>query len=574
MLARQKLTRLFLILASAHFLGWVVSVNRADEPSPQQEIFLPPAPKVIVDVDAAPRQDKDDPSDPAPAKNGEPPAAKQEAKESDDKTEKSPSKKSETGKGAANGAAGKKFDPAVVSAGMAAFQRSCTTCHDAARSLERTKDLAGWRATVRRMAAKRGADVAAGDIEPIAVYLASRSAAPEPPADKDKAAPGDGASAGGPGAPAAAKESDASSVSTFATISPQWRGGNDNLQNSGFAPLAWVGANWQSKMVSGRVTVCVACHGVQEPAYLSRFDLVEAAVRVDLSEFLNACSRGLKGGIDAGRLMVPFGAFSAQTNPGTYRTVSTPLIFNMGQRLYNRDIGDPVLPMPYTDTGVNLNFDVPLCDLGSGPITATVDGYLVNGLVGGSNGIDFLQSRNLMDNNNHAVTGGRFTAGDPYIRAGASYIYGRFDDPNDSSIQNAMLHYRIYGFDLQARYKRLFRCQFEYARRGNDRLGVVANELGEFTEKVDGFYLEAEVRPWDECKVSFLARHDFMRRASPLPPPASTLPAGVFNVERITFGVNIELWHQSLLMFNVERWLLPEPAQAVNVFGVRYTVTF
>src|SRR5205807_2594643 len=49
--------------------------------------------------------------------------------------------------------AGKKPDPAVVSAGTAAFERSCTTCHNAARALDRTKDLAGWGATVKRMAA-------------------------------------------------------------------------------------------------------------------------------------------------------------------------------------------------------------------------------------------------------------------------------------------------------------------------------------------------------------------------------------------------------------------------------------
>src|SRR5438128_2420716 len=82
-------------------------------------------------------------------------------------------------------------DQAVVSAGMAAFERSCTKCHDAARALERTKELAGWRATVRRMAAKRGADVASGDIEPIAVYLASRNAgASATPGEKEKEASG------------------------------------------------------------------------------------------------------------------------------------------------------------------------------------------------------------------------------------------------------------------------------------------------------------------------------------------------------------------------------------------------
>src|SRR5438874_3382181 len=76
----------------------------------------------------------------------------------------------------AKGAGGQAFDPAVVSAGMAAFERSCTKCHDAARSLDRTKDLAGWRATVKRMAARRGADIPSADMEPIATYLASRNA--------------------------------------------------------------------------------------------------------------------------------------------------------------------------------------------------------------------------------------------------------------------------------------------------------------------------------------------------------------------------------------------------------------
>jgi hypothetical protein len=462
----------------------------------------------------------------------------------------------------AGAAASQKFDPAVVSAGMAAFERSCTKCHDAARSLERTKNLAGWRATVRRMAAKRGAEVAAEDVEPIAVYLASRNAATAgTSADKDKAG-------------AAAPSTDASSLSTFATLSPQWRGGNDRLQNSGFAPLAWVGASWQSKIVSARVTVCIACHGVQEQAFLSRVEIVEAAVRVDLSEYLDPCWHGLKGGIDAGRLVVPFGAFAAQTNPGLYRTVSTPLIFNMGQRIFNQDLGDPVLPMPYADEGINLNFDVPLGNIGTNPITATLDSYIVNGLQGSSNGIDFLQSRNLLDNNNRVAGGGRLTLGGPYIRAGASIAAGRFDDPNDPAVSSGPLHYRIYGFDLQARYKKLFRCQIEYARRDTDRIGFLANGPGKFSEEVDGYYLEVEARPWEECRVSFLARHDLLSRSSPLPPPVSTLTSGNFNVERLTLGINIELWHQSLLMINYERWFVPEPDRAVNVFGIRYTITF
>src|SRR5437588_8117813 len=183
-------------------------------------------------------------------------------------------------------AKGKGFDPAVVAAGMAAFQRGCTTCHDAARALERTKDLAGWRATVQRMAARRGADIPSSDIEPIAVYLASRNAAAADTA-ADKATDGGTPASTAPPAPT-------SSMSSFVTISPLWRGGSNQLQNSGFAPLAWVGASWQGKVVSARVTVCVACHGVMEQTFLSRVDIVEAAARVDLSSYIEPYLPGWK----------------------------------------------------------------------------------------------------------------------------------------------------------------------------------------------------------------------------------------------------------------------------------------
>jgi hypothetical protein len=576
MRAFQTVCNRYLALASALILlGGAIALSRAEGPDP------PAAARATLTTDTLP------PS-PEPAEQPEQlPVAKQRAlarakgsedasapgKESDGQAPKAPGSEKEPGKPAAPAASaapsGQKFDPAVVSAGMVAFERSCTSCHDAARALERTKDLAGWRATVRRMAAKRSADIPSSDIEPIAVYLASRSAAPSGAgADKDKT--GEAAAA-----PAAAATTDTTpSTSFFATLSPQWRGGNDHLQNPGFGPLAWAGASWQGQVVSARLTACIACHGVKEVAFLSRVEVVEAAARVDLSQFLDPCWHGMKGGIDAGRIVIPFGAFAAQTNPGVYRTVSTPLIFNMGQRVFNQDLGVPVLPMPYANTAVDLNLDAPLGTLATGPISASLDAYLNNGLQGSSDGIDWLQSRNLLDNNDRPGYGGRITLGDPYLRAGASIMSGRFDDPTDLGVTNGPLRYTIWGVDLQARYKRLFRCQIEYARRDSKRDGVVDNETRRLSETVDGYYLEAEVRPWEKCCVSFLARQDFLRTRSPLPPPGSTLPTGTFNVERATFGVNIELWHQSLLMINYERWLIPENPSEANVFGVRYTVTF
>jgi hypothetical protein len=467
--------------------------------------------------------------------------------------------------GGANGS-GQKFDPATVSAGQAAFERSCTQCHDAARALDRTKDLAGWRATVRRMAAKRGADIPTDEFEPIAVYLASRSSTAAG-GTGDKAV---GTEAGKTGAEPTG--SDTSSLSTFATVSPQWRGGNSHLQNSGFGPLAWVGASWQGQIVSVRATACISCHGVQEPGLISRIEAVEAAVRVDLSPSLDKFIHGMKGAVDAGRFIVPFGAFSAQSDPSLYHTVSTPLIFNMGQRLFNQDIGFPVLPMPYADEGVNLNLAVPVCKCCTGPITLTTDTYLVNGLEGNANGVDFLQSRDYLDNNNRPAGGARVTLGDPYVRAGASVTTGRFDIPSGTA---KGLYYTIFGFDLQAHYKRLIRCQVEYARREGDRVGILSGGAAPFSEGVYGYYAEAEARPWNTCHVSFLARYDWQAVNSPLPPPTSTLATGHFHEERVTLGINIELWHQSLLMFNYERWLVPEEQhRTADVFGVRYTVTF
>src|SRR5437879_1618807 len=59
----------------------------------------------------------------APAMSEEPPVTEPAAAT---KPAESPAK----GATAAGGAASPAFDPAVVSAGQAAFERSCTTCHD------------------------------------------------------------------------------------------------------------------------------------------------------------------------------------------------------------------------------------------------------------------------------------------------------------------------------------------------------------------------------------------------------------------------------------------------------------
>lgn len=446
------------------------------------------------------------------------------------------------------------FDSALVSRGSAAFQSACTQCHDAARSTTKSKDLAGWRSTVQRMAGKSGANVPQGDIEAIATYLASLST-----------------SAGGASGGAATAADDSADLSWWAVFSPTWREGNDHMELPGFFPQTWVGANWQGKgALSARATACVTCHN--EPGNGHRIELVEAALRVDLVKLICHRDSPVKAIVDAGRFIVPFGAFSAQVNPGVYRTVATPLIFTMGQRVFPGDIGDPVLPMPYVDQGANLSLSTPLHGKTS-KTTATLDAYVVNGLRGTSNGIDFYDSRNYVAGNKEPAIGTRVTLGNQYIRLGGSLTAGRFNNDSGSGPNNQGLYYRIYGFDLSAHYENLVRFQIEYANRDTDRVVSLPGQLIA-REHVGGMYMEGEVRRHKKSKWSFLVRYDLLDHRSVAPVPGSTIPTGSFDVKRTTGGINYQLTGNSLLMFNYERWILPNPLPNVNVYGVRWAATF
>lgn len=458
------------------------------------------------------------------------------------------------------------FDPAVVAAGAVAFQNRCLTCHDAQRSLSKQKSLPAWRGVVQRMANKSGADIALSDVEPIATYLASRAPGLTP----------SGTSSAGnrTGDEPEPESTAAQQLSVFGTLSPTWRGGDNNLQNSGFFPDAWVGVNWQSSNpLSARATACVTCH--IESRQGNRIELVEAAVRLDLSTFLSSCNRDVKSSIDAGRFIVPFGAFASQSSPGAYRTVSRPLMYNMGQRVFASDLGDPVLPMPYSDEGANFNLSVPVYDT----VHAAIDAYVVNGLQGGASGIDFFASRDYVDNNTNASVGGRLTMGNRFLKFGTSILSGQFAPPAGVGPLSQSMNYNVYGWDATLRWSDRLRVQFEYARRDSDRISFadLAN-IRRIREGVSGYCLEAEYQfcRGEQHQLSFLMRFDQQNRLSDLPPPGSSLAAGRFEVRRFTYGPNWTLPGGSLLMLNHEHWMLPAglARKNVEVIGVRWAMTF
>lgn len=447
------------------------------------------------------------------------------------------------------------WDSQLVATGENAFQQRCLSCHDANRVLDKKKSLSGWRATIARMAAKEGADVPVHVHESIAVYLAARNQ----PA--------------GPGAEGAADPdaADEDSLSIHGTLSPLWRGGNSNLQNPGFFPDVWVGAAWQSSSspASARVTACVSCH--TEPGLGNRIELVEAVLRVDLTKWMNRdcepCERSLQVAFEAGRIVVPFGAFSRQVNPSLYRTVTKPLIYNMGQRVFSADLGDPVLPMPYADEGANLSVSQAIWN----DFVLNGDFYVVNGLQGLDSGVFFLMSRDYVDNNKVPSTGARVTIGNSNLTIGGSVMGGRFNDNLGAGPDGRGMYYWIYGADATYRYEDLVRLQFEYAQRDTDRLVNLPNQLFS-RERVGGCYFEGELLVSRKHKLSLINRYDLQTRHSII--PSGNLPTGSFDVSRYTYGVNYVLAGGSLLMFNVEHWFLPKPLKDVDVLGVRWAATF
>lgn len=452
------------------------------------------------------------------------------------------------------------FDASVIAQGQAAFQANCTECHDANLSLHKQKSLNGWRNTVRRMAALEGASVPAGDWEAIAIYLTAVHRGAEVTVDDSKQP----------------SEHDADErFSIYGTLSPTYRSGTGDVQNRGFFPEVWLGVAFQPKgFVSARATACLSCHNSGDVE--GRIDLVEAAVRFDFMQLVEPRCRGnWQATVDAGRFVVPFGAFSSQVNPGVFRTVSKPLIFNMGLRVLDSQLGDPVLPMPYSDAGANLNFGVPITE----SIMATWNGYVVNGLQGGANGINFDASTNYTDNNRSPAIGSRVTVGNQYMKLGGSIMGGRFANFPNAPPVDSSLTYMIFGADLTLRYQDLIRIQCEYAQRNTDRVldPAVYPALPALIidrERVGGGYVEAEALISRKYKISALVRYDDQVRNALIPPPDSALTTGNFSVSRFTYGLNWTLPGGSLLMVNHEYWHLPKGLQDVNVVGVRWAATF
>ncbi len=447
------------------------------------------------------------------------------------------------------------------SGGEAAFWLQCTVCHDADRALGKRKSPAAWLATVRRMAAMDDAEIPSSAIVPIASWLASRSAQPEPTQASD---------AGGqtPAVPEAATQGqqmaqqmahlaeDVGRLSSSATLSTLWRGGNDNLENSGFFPDAWVRLDMQpAGRLRGRVTACTSCHSDQTGDAGFTVELVEAFASLDLIGHEGAdaaaerCRIVERLDLQAGRFVVPFGAYAAMSHPGIYRTVTNPLMFNMGRQVNRDGSRPPVLPMPYADEGVNLSAKLRLTD----GLKATIDLFGVNGLRGSAPGVRFRPSRSYVDNNGEPAFGGRATISGSNWRVGGSLMAGRMHDTGQTPLQ-----YELAGGDATIRLlDNQVRLYYEYAIRDNDSL------LGR-SQISYGNVAQMELLLLSAPNVTALFRYDDLTHHD---------ASGSERIERFTWGLTTTLLDGSLLIFNHERWQFRGQADT-DVLGIRWVATF
>ncbi len=418
----------------------------------------------------------------------------------------------------------------------ALFIASCTPCHDTERATSKTKTLEGWRMTVRRMAWKPGANIPESDIEPIAEYLASLSAPAEAEGLVHEV-------------PSIGEVMAASSVSANATISLLWRKGDAQVENQGFFPDIWVGGDWQppDNPFSASVTACTSCHDFGDGLVL---ELVEGSFRADLIHLMTGESAAertsdLRAEAKAGRFVVPFGTSAVMSHPGTYRTVTRSLMYNMGRRIGSYE---PVLPMPYSDEGVNLHLGIPLPQ----GFSAQADGYAVNGLQDGG----FIASRSYRDNNSDVALGGRIALGCSWMVIGGSYAQGELQ-AGDTPENN----YYMAGGDVTLRYGDWIRCYYEYARRDEDLTPLFG------ARAAAGHVAEVEGKIWNKPKITLLFRYDTIRNSG---------GTGGATLERITWGPSISLPGGSLIIVNHEQWKHEEQQGLGNedVIGIRWIAMF
>ena len=273
--------------------------------------------------------------------------------------------------------------------------------------------------------------------------------------------------------------------------------------------------------VSFSAKACAGCHGIE---------LQHIHVEYMPSPRFN---------VQAGRLTLPFGEYSNRIEQAGHRTVSAPLIYDMGRMAYGErsamNLG--VIPLPYVDNGVLIYGQFFIAG-----VIQTWYGLYAAGGFKGANDFDFTAMRALpyYDNNRQPAVGGRlaFTyasgagalLGDSSV--GGSFTAGRYDKAGE-------LGYLVWGADATVRVWRLL-VRGEYAERKTDLNPDAAGYRYQLVDpwfRKRGWYAELEhpLVSW----LGMVYRYEELRRTGVPPPGAQAQLSVDSTIRRYTLGAMI-----------------------------------
>jgi hypothetical protein len=281
---------------------------------------------------------------------------------------------------------------------------------------------------------------------------------------------------------------------------------------------------------------CISCHGVE---------VEHAALDYQPRTWFN---------VQLGRLAVPFGEYANRLDQSGHRTVSAPLIYDMGRMAYGdrADFNGPVIMLPYVDTGVLLYGQFFI----GGSVQVWYGAYLVGGLKG-SGDVDWiaLRSAPYTDNNRVPAYGGRLAMtltsepghffGD--VSLGASYTGGRFD-------KAGRLQYQAGGVDLAIPFwKATLRAEVALRRTQLDPTapGYAFVVVDDFFDKRGGYLeLEHPLGGW----LAAVYRWDRLDRLGVPLPGSAAIMTPRSSLERATVGLVVTPAPSLFVKLSYEYW--------------------
>jgi hypothetical protein len=288
--------------------------------------------------------------------------------------------------------------------------------------------------------------------------------------------------------------------------------------------------------VSFSARMCFGCHGLE---------IDRAHLDFTPGQYFN---------LQVGRVGVPFGEFSVRYDPTSHRTVSKPLIYEMGRMpYYGRNAFNlGVVPTPYVDTGAVVYGQIWFGE----NVQLWYGGYAVAGFKG-KNDIDWVSMRTpyYLDNNRFPSIGGRTVltisgAGGSLFRdlsLGISGMHGAYDP-------EANRKYTAIGVDLALRIGMLtIRSEAAFIALNIDTkaYGYKYELIDPFIEK-GGFYTEVEHPIGSHLIV--LYRFDMLRRAGvPLPGSLDAMSTDS-RIYRYTQALQVLLGESVFLKASYEYW--------------------